>query len=201
MANDTNNRGSGAETQLLLSNEDSSLQSTGGSDISKLRTTIRFFLSSKYGHLFVMILVTLDVAGIFADFLISLHICEHSNQDMSGWTAIKEGLDVFSLVISCIFMVELLCSIFAFGFGYFKSKFHCFDATAILASFLVDALTRGPVEEAGSLIIILRLFRVFKIVEESGTVATEQLESYEGKIKDLEEENVQLRKRLNASQP
>lgn len=80
--------------------------------------------------------------------------------------------------------------------SYFKSKFHCFDATAIVASFLVDVLTQGPVEEAGSLIIILRLFRVFKIVEESGTVATDQIEGYEEKIRTLEEENSNLRQRV-----
>lgn len=79
--------------------------------------------------------------------------------------------------------------------SYFKSKFHCFDATAILASFFVDVLTRGPVEEAGSLIIVLRLFRVFKIIEESGTVATEEMEGYEAKIRQLENENENLRRR------
>lgn len=80
--------------------------------------------------------------------------------------------------------------------SYFRSKFHCFDATAIVASFLVDVLTHGPVEEAGSLIIILRLFRVFKIVEESSTVATETVEGYEEKIRDLKKENEDLRQRL-----
>lgn len=80
--------------------------------------------------------------------------------------------------------------------SYFRSKFHCFDATAIVASFLVDVLTHGPVEEAGSLIIILRLFRVFKIVEESSTVATETVEGYEEKIKELKRENQDLRQRL-----
>lgn len=79
---------------------------------------------------------------------------------------------------------------------YFRSKFHCFDATAIVASFLVDVLTHGPVEEAGSLIIILRLFRVFKIVEKSSTVATETVEGYEEKIRDLKKENQDLRQRL-----
>lgn len=83
--------------------------------------------------------------------------------------------------------------------SYFQSKFHCFDATAILASFLIDALTRGPVEEAGSLIIILRLFRIFKIVEESGTVAQETLEGFDGRIKELEKENSTLRQRLHAA--
>lgn len=54
-------------------------------------------------------------------------------------------------------------------------------------------------EEAGSLIIILRLFRVFKIVEESSTVATEQIETYEDRIKELEEENRDLRRRVTAT--
>jgi len=53
------------------------------------------------------------------------------------------------------------------------------------------------VEEAGSLIIILRLFRVFKIVEESSTVATEEMEGYEEKIRKLEEENKDLRQRIS----
>lgn len=63
-----------------------------------------------------MILVTLDVAGIFADFLISLHICEHNGEDVKVWQRINEGLDILSLVFSCLFMAELLCSIYAFGF-------------------------------------------------------------------------------------
>lgn len=61
---------------------------------------------------------------------------------------------------------------------------------------MVDVLTRGPLEEAGSLVIILRLFRVFKIVEESSTVPVEEIEGYVEKIRDLEEENENLRKRL-----
>lgn len=159
-----------------------------------------------------MILVTLDVAGIFADFLISLHICEHRHENVHVWRQLTEGLDILSLLFSCLFMVELICCIYTFGvrydrvildsvksanvYSYFKSKFHCFDATTIIVSFLVDVLTRGPVEEAGSLIIILRLFRVFKIVEESGTVATEEIEGYEENIRRLEEENGDLRQRI-----
>ena len=60
----------------------------------------------------------------------------------------------------------------------------------------MDVLTHGPVEEAGSLLIILRLFRVFKIVEESSTVPVEQIEGYEGKIEQLEKENGELRRRI-----
>lgn len=81
----------------------------------RIRRALQHFLTSKYGHYFVMVLVTLDVAGIFADFLISLHICEHSKEDMRTWRRVNEGLGILSLIFSCLFMVELLCSIFAFG--------------------------------------------------------------------------------------
>lgn len=81
----------------------------------RTRSFLQWFLTSKYGHYFVMILVTLDVAGIFADFLISLHICEHSGEDVRTWQRINEGLNILSLVFSCLFMAELLCSIYAFG--------------------------------------------------------------------------------------
>lgn len=84
--------------------------------VYRIRQFLQSFLVSKYGHYFVMILVTLDVAGIFADFLISLHICEHSKDDMHTWRRVNEGLSILSLIFSCLFMVELLCSIFAFGF-------------------------------------------------------------------------------------
>lgn len=87
------------------------------STVYRARHFLQSFLVSKYGHYFVMILVTLDVAGIFADFLISLHICEHSKDDMRTWRRVNEGLGILSLIFSCLFVVELLCSIFAFGFG------------------------------------------------------------------------------------
>lgn len=78
---------------------------------------------------------------------------------------------------------------------YFTSKFHIFDALSILASFFVDVFTRGTLEEAGSLIIVLRLSRVFKIVEESSTVAEETFEELRHKVLELQKENSVLRQR------
>lgn len=83
----------------------------------RARRWLQWFLTSKHGHYFVIVLVTLDVAGIFADFLISLHICEHYGEDMSWFKDLDDGLDTLSLVFSCLFMLELFCSIYAFGFG------------------------------------------------------------------------------------
>ena len=43
---------------------------------------------------------------------------------------------------------------------YFQSWFHCFDATIILAGFIIDVCLKGVLEEAGSIVVILRLWRV-----------------------------------------
>lgn len=84
-----------------------------------LRHQLQRFLASKWGHYFVIVLVAADISCIFADFLISLHICEHGGEkgfDREAWQTADDVLDYVSLVFSCLFMAELLASIFAFGF-------------------------------------------------------------------------------------
>jgi voltage-gated hydrogen channel 1 len=87
--------------------------------------------------------------------------------------------------------------------SYFKSTFHIFDAVVIVTAFVVDVLLSGPLEEAGSIIIILRLWRVFKIIEEFSAGAADEVEELAQKVSHLEEhlknverENDALRRRL-----
>ena len=72
---------------------------------------------------------------------------------------------------------------------YFNSKFHVFDATVIVAGFIVDVLLHGTIEEAGSLVVIGRLWRVFKIIEEFSSGAEDQIEVLQERIEVLEKEN------------
>lgn len=85
---------------------------------------------------------------------------------------------------------------FAFRHSYFNSKFHCLDAVVIIASFIVDLLLRGPLEEVATLVIVLRLWRVFKIIEELTAGAKEQLERLKEQIETLEHENAELREEV-----
>ena len=94
----------------------------GGEDskVHVYRTQTQRFLTSKIGHYSVLLLVSLDVSIIFADFLISLYTCEHScgkkegiNKDLAR---AQDAIGIVSLVFSCLFMTELLASIWAFGF-------------------------------------------------------------------------------------
>ncbi|KKY27368.1 putative ion transport [Diplodia seriata] len=93
-------------------------------------------------------------------------------------------------------MAELLASVWAFGLAYFNSKFHCLDAIVIVASFVVDLLLRGPLEEVATLVIVLRLWRVFKIIEELTAGAKDQMEVLKQQIEALQEENANLREEV-----
>jgi len=163
--------------------------------INKTRAETRRYLSSKTSHYSILLLVSLDVASIFADFLIQILRCEGKIPDDNAEHTIN-ALGIVSLVFSCLFMVELLASIWAFGFGYFRSKFHCFDAFVIVLGFFVDVLLKGVLEEAASLVVVLRLWRVFKIIEELSVGAEEQMEGLQERMEDLEKENGEMKHEL-----
>jgi hypothetical protein len=74
--------------------------------------------------------------------------------------------------------------------------FHTFDALVISASLIIDILLHGILEEVASLVIILRLWRFFKIIEEFSVGAQEQMDGLEERIEQLEEENRELKREL-----
>ncbi|KAF3760857.1 hypothetical protein M406DRAFT_358374 [Cryphonectria parasitica EP155] len=162
----------------------------------KRRRQCQGLLVSKQKHYLIMALVALDVSCLLADILIALIDCDSRIQDDKWVPDVREALEHAGLVFSCLFLVELLLCLWAFGIDYLKSWFHIFDALVIIASFLIDILTRGVVEEVGSLVIILRLWRFVKIVEELSVSASEQMEDLEMKVEQLEKENADLKGEL-----
>lgn len=93
-------------------------------------------------------------------------------------------------------MLELILSCWAFGWRYFTSWFHVFDAVVIVTGFVVEVLLRGILEEVASLVVVLRLWRFFKIVEEFSVGAQEQMDGLEIRIESLELENKSLKSKL-----
>lgn len=69
-----------------------------------------------------------------------------------------------------------------------------------MAGFVVDVCLRGVLEEVGSLIVVLRLWRVFKIIEELSVGAKDQIDSLSERIGQLEMENSDLKSELRALQ-
>lgn len=70
------------------------------------------------------------------------------------------------------------------------------DAIVISAGFIVDVLLHGILEEVASLVVILRLWRFFKIIEEFSVGAEEQMDGLELRIEQLETENTDLKSEL-----
>jgi voltage-gated hydrogen channel 1 len=62
----------------------------------------------------------------------------------------------------------------------------------------VDVLLRGVIEEVASLVVILRLWRVVKIIEELSVGAQEQMEDLVEKVTDLQRENEELKAEVKA---
>ena len=93
--------------------------STLNSYLAPARKQTRRFLESKYGHYSVLLLVSLDVGCIFADFLISLYICDRQcdkgKEASKSLPEAQDTLGIFSLIFSCLFMLELCASVWAFG--------------------------------------------------------------------------------------
>ena len=64
--------------------------------------------------------------------------------------------------------------------------------------FVIDSSLQGlPIlEEVGSVVVVLRLWRVFKIIEEFSTGAQEQMDSLAERVEELEKENQQLQREV-----
>ncbi len=69
-----------------------------------------------------------------------------------------------------------------------------------MGGFIIDVCLRGTLEEVGSLVVVLRLWRVFKIIEEFSAGAEEQMDALSERIGQLEMENSDLKKEIHAMQ-
>lgn len=67
----------------------------------------------------------------------------------------------------------------------------------IVGSFAIDLLEHSVAEEIASLIVILRLWRFVKIVNEFSVEASEQMEALRRRVEHLEKENGRLQAQLN----
>lgn len=85
---------------------------------NRLRTArgyTRRYLNSKIGHYSILLLVSLDCLCIFSEFIVQSLRCEQRIPESSAKTT-QEALGIIGLVFSCLFMLELTASIWAFGF-------------------------------------------------------------------------------------
>lgn len=101
--------------------------------IQNIREKTTRLLSSKIGHYSVISLVCLDILGMVAgelystwimsrqlvqvDFILRLFKCEQGKSS-PDWNLALNILGSIGLVFSCLFMIELIVSVWAFGWKY-----------------------------------------------------------------------------------
>lgn len=106
------------------------LLSSSSGPTSSLRTCyrqsqrgVKSFLSSQAQHYTVLSLVSLDLLGIFADIIINLYQCDEGDFAGPKWNDVREGLSIAGLVFSVLFLLELIMSVWAFGWRLVVSFF------------------------------------------------------------------------------
>ncbi|KAI1098616.1 hypothetical protein F4804DRAFT_324292 [Jackrogersella minutella] len=178
-------------------NEQSTLAEDWKIGYHRVQVETSRFTNSRTKHWIVLVLIILDVAGILSDIFIALITCEIGIENDEWVAPTRNSLGIFSLVLSCVFLAELMLSVFADGWGYLSSWFHRFDAFVVVAGFAIDLVENNTAEEIASLIVILRLWRFVKIVDEFSVEASEQTEDMRKRIEDLESLNASLEARLS----
>ena len=90
-------------------------------------------------------------------------------EDQPVWLTV---LSQISLAITTFFLVEIPLTIWAQGLSYYKpggraphSSLHFFDAAVIITTFVLEVILRGRERELAGLLIILRLWRLVKLVQ------------------------------------
>jgi hypothetical protein len=83
----------------------------------RLRSKAQALLSTRTKHYLVLGLVALDVCTILADLLVALVACDLDQEEAPWVDKTREVLYPISLAFSGLFMVELVVTVWAFGFG------------------------------------------------------------------------------------
>jgi hypothetical protein len=113
--------------------------------------------------------LTVDVACVIADLGYNLLSQDCVKQHEPAWLSV---LSHISLVVTTIFLVEIILALFAFSPRYYNpfggiplASLHLFDALVIVGSFIIEILLKGKAEELAALVIILRFWRIVKLTE------------------------------------
>lgn len=82
-----------------------------------------------------------------------------------------EALSYISLAITTFFLVEIPLALWAFGLQYYNPRgpvlhagLHVFDALIIVTTFILEVVLKGKEREFAGLLIVLRLWRLVKLV-------------------------------------
>jgi len=161
------------------------------------RSKTAYYLEHPRLHKAVIALITTDAICVLADLAYSFlsSSCEPpGGEDSPAWL---EVLARISLGITTLFLIEIPLNLWAFGWQFMNplgsvphGGLHFFDTIIIVTTFTLEVILRGKERELAGLLVILRLWRLVKLV---GGVAVGAGELEEETIKALEETKSELK--------
>ncbi|KAI0006073.1 hypothetical protein BJV74DRAFT_802007 [Russula compacta] len=157
--------------------------------LSAWRTRLGEALESAIVHKLVITLIVIDAGCVLADlaYTILSPDCESAGTpDAPAWL---EVLSLISTVITTFFLVEIPLTLWSLGFEFYNpygraphASLHIFDTVVIVTTFVLEVILKGKERELAGLLIILRLWRLLKLV---GGVAVGAGELEEDTYKEL----------------
>ena len=119
----------------------------------------------------------MDAACVLADLsysFLSPSCAPPGEEDSPAWL---EVLAQVSLTITTLFLVEIPLTLWALGVQYVNpfgpvahAGLHAFDSLIILTTFILEFVLRGKEQELAGLLVILRLWRLVKLVGGASSV-------------------------------
>ncbi|KAL3857162.1 hypothetical protein ACJMK2_011878 [Sinanodonta woodiana] len=131
------------------------------SEVTSFREKLKSIIHSHKFQIIIICFVFLDCLLVIAALLFDLeilHASEHSE--------VPHILHYASIGILSLFIIELIVKLYAVRLEFFHHKIEIFDAVIIIVSFTLDVIFRDHtgIESGTGLLIVLRLWRVIRII-------------------------------------
>ncbi|KAI7868320.1 hypothetical protein BDF14DRAFT_582089 [Spinellus fusiger] len=161
------------------------------------RTRLGHLLESQALHWTILGLTLLDTVCVLIQILYTFaHECGNDigSAMLKGpdtiWVVAFEMAEVMTVFITCLFVMECVLNMVAFGPRYYLPgwshwKLHVFDILVVGSTFVLEVVLHGKEREISGLLILFRLWRIVKVVD---AVVKSISYSNEERLKELTEE-------------
>ncbi|XP_073421563.1 voltage-gated hydrogen channel 1 [Dendrobates tinctorius] len=155
------------------------------------RDALKWLFGCHKFHILIVCLVILDALFVLIEVLLDLELLEEKVDHI-----VPEIFHYLSVSVLSFFLLEIAGKLYAFRLEFFHHKFEVFDAVIVIISFIIDVvfLTREDFFSAVGLLILLRLWRVARIV--NGVILSVKSRAEE-KINKLKEKQETLLARVS----
>jgi len=177
-----------------------------GGVFSTWRVRVGEALESNTVHKLVITLIVIDATCVLLDLGYSLldSECDGGVESDPAWL---EVLAQVSTAITTFFLVEIPLALWSLGFEFYNpfgpvphASLHIFDAIIIVTTFVLEVILKGRERELAGLLIILRLWRLLKLIGGVAVGAGELAEDTYKELARVKRELEQTRSALTRAQ-